>query len=142
MDAEGWRVLRPGWFLHVTFVACVAFTGLIAYFLLSGGSSRSDAEMQNLYAAALGAAFGLGALYVGWTSYGRAIAWKEDRLRVRTVFGRDFARPFSDVRSIKKSEARGDYRIKFLDRSTLTFSAYLHGAQELAEQLPEAVRED
>lgn len=87
LGADGWRLLRAGWLLHGTFVACVAFAALIAVFLLSGGSSRADSEAQNLYAVALGLGFGLAALYVGWTTYGRTIAWKDHELRVRTIFG-------------------------------------------------------
>ena len=141
-SADGWRVLRPSWFLHGTFLGCAAFAALIAYFLLSGGSSRADANTQNFYAVILGVGFGLCALYVGWTTYGRAIAWNDNQLRVRTIFGSEFVRPFSDVAAIKKREARGDYRIEFLDRTALVFSAYLHGAQEMVEHLLATARED
>jgi hypothetical protein len=142
IGADGWRLLRPSWLLHGTFFGCSAFASFITGILLSGGSSRPNADTQNLYAVALGAGFGLCALYVGWTTYGRTVAWKGKELRVRTAFGRESVRRFSDVRSIKKSESRGDYRVSFLDGSTLGFSAYLHGAQELAERLLASVCED
>ena len=139
-DGENWKALRSSWLLNGTFVACVAFTALITYFLLSGGSPRPDAQTQNLYALALAVAFGLGAIYLGWTTYGRSIAWNDKELRVRTVAGRETVRSISDVQSVRKSDARGDYRIKFRDGSTLVFSAYMHGANELVAALPKAAR--
>ena len=136
-DGEGWKTLRSSWLLNGTFVACVAFTALISYFLLSGGSSRADAQAQNLYALALAIVFGLGAIYLGWTTYGRTIAWNDRELRVRTVAGRESVRSISDVQSIRKSDAHGDYRITFRDGSKLVFSAYMHGANELVAALPQ-----
>jgi hypothetical protein len=142
MTEDGWRVLRPGWFIHATFVGCVALSSLITFSLITGGSTRSDAQTQNLYALALAIAFGLGALYVAWTSYARTLAWKGNDLRFRTITGRDEVRGISHVRSIRKSDARGDYRICFLDGSKLVFSAYLHGARELVEQLRQSAHDD
>ena len=140
--ADGWRALRPSWFAHVAFVGCAAITALIAHFLLKGGSTRPDAHTQNLYALGLAIAFGFGAVYVGWTVYGRVIAWKDDELRVRTVLGRETVQPIANVGSLKKSDALGEYRIRFLDGSTLRFSAYLHGAHELAQRLLQRADED
>ena len=136
-DREGWKALRSSWLLNGTFVACVAFTALIAVFLLSGGSSRPDAPTQNLYALGLAVAFGLGAIYLGWTTYGRTIAWNDTELRVRMISGRETVRSISDVQSVSKSDARGDYRIMFRDGSKLVFSAYMHGAKELVASLPQ-----
>jgi len=136
LTADGWRALRPGWLLHGTFVGCLVLSGLTAYVLLSGGSPRSDAETQNLSAFALAIGFGCGTLYIASTVYGRTIAWKDNQLRVRSLAGRETSWLISDVRSVEKRDFLGDFRIGFKDGSTLTFSTYLTGAQELVELLP------
>ena len=139
IGADGWRVLRPSGMMHLGFVLSVLFAVLVAVFLWTGGSARSDAATQNLSALGIGVFFGLGAGYMWWLNYGRLIAWKENDLRVRSVFGREVVRQISDVEDVIKREGIGDFKVRFRDNSTLIFSAYSHGAKELAQRLDKDV---
>lgn len=133
---DGWQALRPGWLLSGTVVGCGALAAFMGYFLLSGGSSRSDAATQNNLALLMLTVFTAGALYVAWTTYGRTVAWKADELRVRAVFGQETVRHFADIVAVSKSEMRGEYRVSFRDGSHLWLSAHLHGVNELVAKLP------
>lgn len=131
-NSGGWKTLRAGWLMNGITLGCSGFAVLMGYFLLSGGSTRPDADTQNIAALLLLLGFGAGAFYFAWIGYGRTIMWKENELRVRTRFGRETVRYISDLSSITKSELRGEYRLTFRDGSTLWVSAYFHGAKELA----------
>jgi len=133
---EDWRTLRPGWFLHGTFIGCCAFVALAVTFLLGGGSSLPDAETQNLSAVGILASFALMAAYLWWIAYARSIAWKDGTLRVRWAFGRERLWRFAEVSSVKERDFLGDCRIRFTDGSSMTFSLYVHGAEELRARLP------
>lgn len=139
-NVEGWRVLRPSWLQQMTIVGCAAFAALMAGLLLSGGSTRAGAETQNIYLLVLAVAFGLATVYLGWASYGRSIRWKGDELRIRAAFGPERIYHFSEIRSVKKSEALGEYRLKFSGGTTIGISAYLHGAKELVSRAPYRAR--
>ena len=134
-DAAGWKALRPGWLLNGMIAGCLAMTALGCTFLVVG-SSRPDADMQMLYAIVLTAVSGLGALHTLWNSYGRAISWKGDMVKYRSILGRESLRRLSEVSAVTKSEMRGAYRLTFRDGSRLRLSAYLHGAEELVARLP------
>lgn len=133
---DGWQALRPGWLLNGTIVGCGALAAFEGFFLLSGGSSRSDAATQNNLALLMLTVFTACALYVAWTTYGRTVAWKADELRVRTVFGKETVQYIPDVVAVSKSEMRGEYRVSFRDGSRLWLSAHLHGVHELVAKLP------
>lgn len=135
-NAEGWQTLRPGWLVNATFVATTAFAALMAFYLLSGGSSLPDADTQNFYALLLAVVSGIAAIYLAWTTYGRTVMWKGTELRVRTCVGRDTTRPLADVSSVAKNEALGDYRLTFCDGGTLRVSAYMHGVNDLLSRIP------
>lgn len=122
--------------MNFAIIGCIGFVGFTGFFLLSGGSSRPDADKQNIFALALLIGFGVGAFYTAWACYGRTIMWKGKEIRVRTRLGTEIVRHLSDVLLVTKSEATGEYRLKFRDGSTLRFSAYFHGASELVAQLP------
>lgn len=132
---DGWKVLRAGWLINGTIVGATALAACAGHSLVTGGSSLPDAATQNSFAALLLAAFGAGALYVAWTTYGRTVMWKGDELRVRSALGSESLRRISDVSEVTKSETRGEYRISFRDGSTLVFSAHMHGAEELMAKL-------
>lgn len=132
---DGWRTLRPGWFLHGTFIGCCAFAALTMAFLLNGGSSLPDAETQNLYAVGILASFALMAVYLWRITYAQSIAWKGGTLRVRWTFGRERLWKFAEVSSVKERDFLDDCRIRFTDGSSMTFSLYLHGAEELRARL-------
>ncbi|WEJ98387.1 MAG: hypothetical protein P0Y59_15720 [Candidatus Sphingomonas phytovorans] len=141
-NAEGWKTLRPGWLINATVTGMAAMAAFCGYLRFFVGSSRPDADTQMTYALILVIAFGLAALFGMWTNYGRTIMWKGDQLRLRTIFGHDAVRRISEVRSVTKSEMRGEYRLMFHDGSTLWLSAYLHGANELVAKLPRRAGND
>jgi hypothetical protein len=133
---DGWKALRPGWLINGTIVGGTALAALMGHFLLSGGSSLPDAQTQNRFGVLLLSIFAAGTVYMAWTTYGRAVTWMGDELRVRPVFGSESVRRLSDVTAVKKSEFRGEYRLTFRDGSRVWISAYLHGANELLAKLP------
>ncbi|PTQ12114.1 hypothetical protein CLG96_05990 [Sphingomonas oleivorans] len=139
---EGWRMLRPGWLLNFATAGSAGMAALFGYIFLFVGSSRPDADIQTPYAVILILAFGMAAIYVAWTSYGRTIMWKGNELRVRTSLGREMVCRISDIRSVTKSEMLGEYRLTFHDGSTLRLSAYFHGVKELVARLPKRARQD
>ena len=136
MDRKGWKTLCPSLLLLGTFIGSFALTSLFAYIAFTGGSSLPDADTQNLYLLGLLCSFGLLTVYLWWTSYAQEVAWKGRTLRVRNVFGREQIREFTEISSVKKSEFRGDFRIRFRNGSAVIFSIYMHGAQELIGKLP------
>jgi hypothetical protein len=137
MRSGGWTALRPSWLLHGCMILCIGFGALMIYFLLSGGSSRPDASTQNMFALMLLAVAAAGAVYGGWTSYGRKIMWKGNELRIRSPLGREVLQRLSDVVEVTKSETRGEYRVTFRDGSKFWFSAHMHGANDLVARLPQ-----
>ena len=113
ISRDGWKTLHPSLLLHAIFILGFALTSLFAYIALSGGSSLPDADAQNLYLAALLTALAVMTVYLWWTTYAQTIAWKGQQLRVRRAFGKDRNWQFTEIRSIKVSEFRGDCRIRF-----------------------------
>jgi hypothetical protein len=140
ISSDGWKTLRPSFLLHGIFILGFALTSLFAYVALSGGSSLPDAETQNLSLAALLTAFAVMTVYLGWTTYAQTIAWKGQELRVRRAFGKERHWHFTEIRSIKESDIRGDCRIRFNDSSGIIFSTYLHGSKQLLGRLPKSKR--
>jgi hypothetical protein len=140
ISRDGWKTLHPSLLLHAIFILGFALTSLFAYIALSGGSSLPDADAQNLYLAALLTALAVMTVYLWWTTYAQTIAWKGQQLRVRRAFGKDRNWQFTEIRSIKVSEFRGDCRIRFNDGSGITFSSYLHGSKQLLGRLPKSKR--
>ncbi|MEG3123487.1 hypothetical protein [Sphingomonas sp. GB1N7] len=136
LTPDGWKRLRAGWLLKGTIFGSASLVAVMAYLLLSGGSTRPDAAEQNGYVAILVVGFGAIACYTFWSAYGRVIAWRGNELRVRSLTGREFSQKISDITGIIKSEMRGEYRLSFQDGSRLWLSAYLHGAEELVATLP------
>lgn len=134
--SDGWKALQPSWLIHGCMVLCIGFGALMAYFFLSGGSSLPDAPTQNMFALLLLAMAAAGAIYGGWTSYGRRITWKANELRIRSPLGGEVIQRISDVVEVTKSEMRGEYRMIFRDGSRFWFSAHMHGANDLLARLP------
>ena len=135
-DEHGWRSLHPGWLLHGTFVGCFALVAFISFFLFNGGSARSDAETQNLYALGLLIAFAVGLLYVAWITYGRTVAWLGGKIKTVDLFGRERHYRLCDIDRISETLSGSDYVIRFTDGSRLKFSKYMHGVPELLRHLP------
>jgi len=135
LQADGWHTLRPGWLLYGAFGLSLALSLFIGWILLNGGSTRPDAETQNLYASGLAIAFGCGAIYMAWVNFGRTIAWRDTEIRISTLFRKDAYVRFEDIQSIAPNEANDDFRITLREGSKLVLSPYFHGATELADQV-------
>lgn len=140
ISSDGWKTLRPSLLLHGIFILGFALTSLFAYIAFSGGSALPDADTQNLFLVGLLTAFGMMTIYLWWTTYAQTIAWKGQELRVRRAFGKERHWQFTEIRSIKESEFRGDCCIRFNDGSGIIFSAYLHGSKQLLRLLPQSKR--
>ncbi|HEX8064286.1 MAG TPA: hypothetical protein VF535_13855 [Allosphingosinicella sp.] len=135
IDANGWKVLRPGWLLKGAILLCAGLAAFIASATYFAGSAREDAAGQLLCGVLLAAGFGCAGLYAAWRTFGRIIAWKGDEIRVTPLFGPGFRNPMTEVAYVRGSETSGEYRLNFRDGSTLRISAYFHGAAELLETL-------
>ena len=140
VSSDGWKTLRPSFYLHCIFILSVTLTSLFAYIALSGGSSLPDADTQNLSLVGLLTAFGMMTIYLWWTTYAQTIAWKGQELRVRRAFGKERHWYFTEIRSIKESASRGDCCIRFNNGSGIIFSTYLHGSKQLLGRLPKSKR--
>ncbi|TMM49847.1 hypothetical protein [Qipengyuania marisflavi] len=138
--SDGWKTLRPSFLIHGLFIFGFALTSLFAYIAFREGSSLPDADTQNFYLVGLLTSFGVMTLYLWWTTYAQTIAWKGRKLRVRNAFGKERHWDFTEIRSIKESEFRGDCCIRFSDGSGVIFSAYLHGSKQLLARLPTSKR--
>lgn len=138
---DGWRTLRASWFEIGILTVAVAFSGLLAFVILSGGSTRPDAVRQNLAITALFLASAGGTLYGGWHAFGRIVRWKGDELRVRGAGRRESVYRLSNVVRVSKHGALGCYRLHFTSKRSLRFSMYMHGASELVRAVPAAARQ-
>lgn len=132
---DGWRRLSPGWFYNGIIALCAALAMMMATILISGGSTRPDADVQNRYLLLLAAGFGAAAIYGAWSAYCRTIMWKGDELRVRTRAGREAVYQISDISSVTRHEMRGEHRLTFRDGSHLWLPIYFRGASELVSML-------
>lgn len=139
-DREGWKRLRPGWYLHLALVGCAAFVAVIALFFLTGGSSRADAEDQNFYALLLMLAFGAGGIWVLWAGYLRKVAWKGNEILLTAPFRRDARYRLSEVVGVSDNIDGSECKIHFADGRILRISIYFHGFRDfladLAAHLP------
>lgn len=133
---DGWKALRTGWLINGGITGSAALAALFGYFLGSGGSALPDAQTQNGMAALLLAAFTGYVIYMAWMVFGRTIMWKGNELLVCTMAGKVAKNRISDVTDVRKLEFLGEYRLTFRDKSSLRFSAHLHGANELLDRLP------
>lgn len=133
---HGWKTLHSSWLMNGCIIGSAALAALIGSFLLSGGSALPNAQTQNGMAALLLTASAGYVLYAVGTAFARTIMWKGNELRILTLTGKEATRRISDVTSVTKNEFLREYRVTFSDQSTLRFSAYLHGANELLARLP------
>lgn len=138
-NADGWKMLRPGWLVNMLIVALAVLWALASYFALAG-SSRPTVATEAAAAAILMLGSGSALIYYLWIGYGRNILWKGTELRVRTCFGRERVRRIRDVSAVVKVDALGDYKITFKDGSTLWLSPHFHGSRELMKRLPKWAR--
>ena len=127
---DGFRSLRPGWYLHLALVGCFVMCAVIALFFLGGGSARADADRQHLYAGALGIVFAAAGLWVLWGGYLRQVSWAGDHLRVTAPGRADQLYRFSQLREIGHGLDRADLKLQFEDGRVLRVSGYCHGFDE------------
>ena len=139
---DGWRALRPSWFIHGSMFLFIGLAVVISYLLLNERSNRPEASIPNLIACLLLAGAVWGAIYVGRVNYFRTIFWKGNELHIRPIFGHEIGHRFSDVAKVTNSELSGGYLVIFRDGSRFWFSEHMHGAKDLASRLPKRAFSD
>lgn len=133
-SADGWHLLRPGPLLHCLFLGTLLLLGLFLYILLSGGSTRPDADQQNAALYLLLVGFGAMAVYVGWSTYWTRLRWRGQVLRAATPLkSADY--DFSAVVKASRIDALSLMAIHLEDGSRLYFSTWLPGAAALEAEI-------
>jgi hypothetical protein len=132
VDCFGWRTLRPGRLMIATIVGCCAMAALPAYILATGGSTRPDADTQNIFAALLAVGFGYAAFYASRSAFAQHISWNDRTLRIARSSGPVKEHRLDDAVSIELGEWSGLHCVRFNDESTVRFSSQLRGARELS----------
>ncbi len=134
-NAEGWKVLHPGWFINGTLVGSTGMTAFFGYIWLFVGSSRSDAETQMLYVLGLLVAFGFATFYLAWLCHVQIVMWKGNQLRIERLLGSINTVSFGDVSSVRKNEFLGLYRLNFKDGKSVRISKDMQGIDQLLAKL-------
>lgn len=137
IGADGWKRLRPGWYLHLALIGCSAFVLVIGWFFLQGGSSRADAVEQDRWALLLMFAFGAGGLWVLWAGYLHRIMWRGTEIRVVAPFGAERRYRYSEIVDMDDSFDGSEVKFRMQDGSVLRISVYFHGFQEFMSELDE-----
>lgn len=135
VDAYGWKLMRPGWYLHLALIGCIAFVLVIGWFFLQGGSSRADAVEQNQWALLLMLAFGAGGLWVLWAGYLRRIMWKGAEIRVIAPFGTERRYCFSEIVDMTEGVDGSEIKLHMDDGSVMRVSVYFHGFQNFMNDI-------
>ena len=136
VDANGWRRLRPGWYMHLALGGCVLFVLLVAFFFYTGGSARRDAETQNMWALLIMLAFGAGGLWTLWAGYLRRVAWRAGDIRVSTPLGARTYR-FANIVGVGGNAEGSECKLHMGDGSVVRVSVYFHGFQQFIQALGE-----
>lgn len=134
--SDGWKVLTPSWMIVIALVGSAALATAIGALIATSDPAPGRSDLQAGSALLLLLTFSAGAIYLAWTTFGLAVKWKSNELRFRRAFGGEVVQRFSDVISVRKSEVSGEYRLRFRDGSGLSFSAHMHGSNELVAKLP------
>ena len=140
IGAEGWRRLRPGWYMHLALGGCLVFVLLVAFFFLTGGSARRDAESQNFAAFLIMLAFGAGALWTLWAGSLRKVSWRGSEIRVATPFSVCTYR-FADVVGVDQNVDGSECKLFFADGSVVRVSVYFHGFRQFVQALGQYLSE-
>ncbi len=141
-DRNGWKRLRPGWFMHATLGGCVAFVLVMIYVFAQGGSARADAEEQNFAALLILLAFGAAGSWVFWFGYLHRIAWKGDKIRCRSPFRGDAFFRFSEVTLVDSNADHSEVKLVFADARKLRVSTYFHGFNDFMEALEDRFQDE
>ncbi|HVH49649.1 MAG TPA: hypothetical protein VM760_07210 [Sphingomicrobium sp.] len=136
LDADGWRRLRPGWYMHLALGGCILFVLLVAFFFYTGGSARRDADSQNFAALLIMLAFGAGALWTLWAGYLRRVAWRAGDIRISTPLGAQTYR-FADVVGVGGNADGSECKLHMSDGSVVRVGVYFHGFQQFIQALGE-----
>jgi len=134
-DRDGWKRLRPSWFLHFIVLGCLAFVVVMIYVFAQGGSARADAGEQNFAALLILLGFGAAGLWIFWFAYLHRIAWKGDKIRCRAPFRRDSFFRFSDVTLVDGNSDLSEYKLVFADGRKLRVNTYFHGFTDFMQVL-------
>lgn len=135
-NAEGWKVLRPGWLINGAIVGSSGMSAFFGYIWIFVGSSRSDAETQLLYALGLFLAFGLAAFYLMLLCHAQIVMWKGNQLKIEHRIGSTKAVSFGDISAVAKSDLLGLYRVVFKDGKSVRISKDMQGIEQLLAKLP------
>lgn len=137
-DEDGWKSLRPGWYLHFLVLGCLGFAGAIGYFFWLGGSARTDAAEQNLVALCLLLAFGAAGIWVYLTAYVRKIEWAGGVVRIRSPWRPQVSYRLSEAVAIRDSLNGAECKIRFADGRSLSVNMYFDGFYDFMADLDEA----
>ncbi|WP_340316127.1 hypothetical protein [Rhizorhabdus argentea] len=133
-DDDGGWTLRPGWVLNTLFWACTIFVILFSV-ALANITSRSDWREQIVPLILLIVGFGAGAVWTGWTAYGRVIKWNADQIVVQRRLGRTRSWPWSAIRSCTTNAFTAEYVIVFDDAEKLRIPTWMKGTTQLVQYL-------
>jgi hypothetical protein len=136
IGADGWRRLRPGWYMHLALGGCILFVLLVAFFFYTGGSARRDAHTQNMWALLIMLVSGAGAGWTLWAGYLRRVAWKGAELRIATPFNVCTYR-FADVVGVGGNADGSECKLHMSDGGVVRVSVYFHGFQQFIQALGE-----
>lgn len=135
MDQHGWKQLRPSWLIHATLLGCLAFAAVIGGFFIMGGSSRSDAEEQNLWALGLLVAFSGAGLWLWWAAYLGRICWKGNQIVVSAPFRDDMRHRFSDIADVTFNADESEAKLHMADGRVIKVNTYFNGFHELMVEM-------
>ena len=127
--------MRPSWYVHFVVLGCLAFVVIITGFFVSGGSARSDADEQNLWALGLLLGFGGGGLWLWWAAYLRRIRWKGNEIVVSDPFRANSHYRFADVVDLTENADGSEAKLHMADGRMLRVSTYFHGYNELMDDI-------
>ena len=134
IDAMGWRWLRPGFLHYFTLVGSGAFAALMWWLYLFVGSAREDAASQEIAMLLIAIAMSIGAIFVWFTCFLRSYAWAEDMFKVR-LFNWERTYDLGRLSDIDLKHNGQTVVLRFSDGTSVSFSAAMHGADDLADYI-------
>ena len=138
--ADGWNELRPGFTNHLSVLGCCAFVAIIIYFFATGGSSRLDADEQNVWALLIGIAFGGGGAWLFWLAYLTRFQWKDGHIRICAPFRHNRYYRFSDIRSVAEGYEGSELKLRMADGRTIRINTYACGYVEFVHEIARAAK--
>ena len=143
VDDDGWRHVRPGWYLHFGLVGMMLMAlsfGSIPLLWLTQDPPDSRREWGiALFLAVMAVAAAVAATFMGRRYYAQRVRWRDATIEVRDARGREHAFRMVDIASIEMRDGLDEYRFSFHDGRRFSLSYYHHGAPELIEALSPAL---